>query len=270
MKENTMITTDYLPGSPLWLDLGTPDIDQAVAFYNRVFGWSFQSAGPEAGGYGFFQLEGKTVAAAGPLMEGGADSAWTVYFHTPDTDTTAKTVEQAGGEVRVPPMDVFDRGRMAQFTDSRGARFAGWQPARTNGLDTVSEDGALIWVELHTDNAAASKSFYRQVFGWDAEDNQMPGGMTYTVLSTSGGGQEGSFGGIFESGEEQRAAGVGPHWLPYFAVADADVVAATVQDAGGRVLMPATTMEGVGRMAALADPFGASFSVLKPEPPTAA
>jgi uncharacterized protein len=270
LEENTMLTTDYLPGSPLWVDLGSPDTDRTVAFYNRVLGWSFQSAGPGAGGYGFFQIDGQTVAAVGPLMEEGADSRWTVYFHTPDADTTAKTVEQVGGEVRVPPMDVFDRGRMAQFADSRGARFAVWQPGSTKGLDTVSEDGALVWAELHTDGAAASKSFYRQVFGWDAEDNEMPGGMTYTVLSTSGGGQERSFGGVFESSEELRAAGVGPHWLPYFAVADTDAVVAAALGTGGRVLMPATSMEGVGRMASLADPFGASFSVLKPEPPTAA
>lgn len=265
-----MLTTNYVSGCPVWIDLGSPDIDAAAAFYSRVLGWTFASAGPEAGGYGFFQLDGKTVAAVGPLTEEGSSSAWTVYFHTPDADITAKTVEQAGGVVRFPPMDVFDAGRMAGFTAPDGAQFAVWQPSRTKGLDLVSENGSLVWAELHTNDAATARSFYRKVFDWDAEDNPVPGGMTYTVLSTSGRGQEGSFGGVFESTEEMRAAGAKPHWLPYFAVEDADVVVAAVRSAGGRVLMPATTMEGVGRMAALADPFGAAFSILKPEPPTAA
>jgi uncharacterized protein len=48
-----MLTTDYASGAPNWLDLGCPDTAAAAAFYGAVFGWDFQSAGPEAGGYGF-------------------------------------------------------------------------------------------------------------------------------------------------------------------------------------------------------------------------
>ena len=57
-----MLTTRFVNGAPNWLDVGTPDIDGAISFYGGLFGWQFQSAGPEAGGYGFFQLDGKTVA----------------------------------------------------------------------------------------------------------------------------------------------------------------------------------------------------------------
>jgi predicted enzyme related to lactoylglutathione lyase len=38
------------------VDLGTPDIDAAVRFYGALFGWQFQSAGPDAGGYGMLTL----------------------------------------------------------------------------------------------------------------------------------------------------------------------------------------------------------------------
>ena len=34
-----MLSTDYVPGAPNWVDLGTPDIDTAAAFYGAVFGW---------------------------------------------------------------------------------------------------------------------------------------------------------------------------------------------------------------------------------------
>ena len=108
-----MLTTEYVPGAPNWVDLGTPDIDAAAAFYGALFGWEFQSAGPDAGGYGMFTLDGKTVAALGPLGEEGAASAWTLYFQTADADATAKAVEQAGGTVRFGPFDVFTEGRRA-------------------------------------------------------------------------------------------------------------------------------------------------------------
>lgn len=261
-----MLTTSYVPGAPNWLDLGSPDIEAAVAFYTGLFGWTFESAGPDAGGYGMFQLDGKTVAAIGPLTEEGASSAWTVYFNTPDAELTAKTVEQAGGTVRSAPFDVFTAGRMANFTDPTGAQFAVWQPGENVGLDAVTDPGTLCWTELHTTDAAAARNFYRTVFGWEMQDTPISEDMTYTVLSTAGGGQEASFGGLMQLSEEGRAGGAKSHWLPYFEVTDVDAVVAKAQSTGGGVLMPGVDMEGVGRMAALSDPFGAAFSVIKSAP----
>jgi uncharacterized protein len=263
-----MLTTSYVAGAPNWVDLGSPDIEASTSFYTELFGWTFQSAGPDAGGYGMFQVDGKNVAAIGPLGEEGASSAWTVYFHTPDADLTAKTVEQAGGAVRFAPFDVFAQGRMAGFTDPTGAEFAVWQPGETRGLDMVTKAGSLCWTELHTADAMAARTFYHTVFGWDAEDNPMPGGMTYTVISISGGGRDASIGGVMQLGDEARAAGTTSHWLPYFEVTDVDTVVATARGNGGGVLMGPADMEGVGRMAALTDPFGARFSVIKSEQPS--
>lgn len=112
-----MLSTHFVTGAPSWLDLGSTDTAAAADFYAAVFGWRFDSAGPEAGGYGFFRKDGRTVAAVGPLTEEGASPAWTVYFQTPDADATAKAVEQGGGTVRVEPFDVMDAGRMSCLTD---------------------------------------------------------------------------------------------------------------------------------------------------------
>ncbi|MCQ4080385.1 VOC family protein [Streptomyces sp. RB6PN25] len=256
-----MLTTNYVPGAPVWVDLSTPDIPATAAHYQALFGWEFQSAGPDAGGYGMFVLDGKTVAAVGPCSEEGAASAWTVYFHTPDVDATAKAVEQAGGVVRFGPFDVFDRGRMAGFTDPTGAEFAVWQPGKTKGLDAVNDPNTLCWTELHTTDPEQAKSFYHSVFDWESQDAPM-GGFTYTVVSPSGGGQEASQGGIMGLSDEARSAGATAHWLPYFEVADCDAVVAKVSGIGGTVLMGPADLEGVGRMAALRDRYGAAFSVI--------
>ncbi|MBP8534699.1 VOC family protein [Streptomyces sp. MK37H] len=253
-----MLTTDYVPGAPNWLDLGAPDTEAAVAFYGSLLGWRFESAGPDAGGYGFFTLDRKTVAAVGPLTEEGARSAWTPYFHTPDAEATAKTVEQAGGTVRLAPFDVFEEGRMAQFTDPGGARFAVWQPGRTAGLDAVTDPGTLCWTELHSPDPAKDLAFYRKIFGWDTEEMSFPGG-SYTVLMTSGAGREGSFGGVAQL---QEGHSTPPQWLPYFEVTDCDAVVGRAQDLGGSVLMPAMSAEEIGRMAWLTDAGRAPFGVI--------
>jgi uncharacterized protein len=269
MEDGTMLTTDYVPGAPSWIDLGSRDTTAAAAFYKALFGWEFQSAGPESGGYGMFQMDGRTVAALGPLQDESAKSAWTVYFETADADATTKMVEQAGGTVRFPPMDVFDQGRLAGYTDPTGAQFAVWQPAKNKGLDRVG-DGALCWTELYTPDAAKAKAFYEKIFGWDTEGMPLPdNGGTYHVVSRSGGGQEGSHGGIMQLAPNLLPDGTA-YWQPYFAVADCDAVVGRGTERGATVLMPPTDMQGVGRIALLRDPERAFFAVLSPEPPAAA
>jgi predicted enzyme related to lactoylglutathione lyase len=256
-----MLSTDFVTGAPNWIDLGTPDTAAAAEFYGSLFDWNFMSAGPEAGGYGFFQKDGKTVAGLGPLTEKGASSAWTVYFQTPDADATTEAVRKAGGAVRTEPGDVMDQGRMAGYTDPGGAQFAVWQPGLTKGFEVASDNNTLCWAELHVGDPAAVLSFYRSLFGWRGQEMEVPG-MTYTVLSTAEGDQQdASFGGLAKVQQ-----GMQPRWVPYFTVADVDDVITKTQGRGGSVLMPAADVPDVGRICWLTDPFGAPFAVLKPAP----
>ncbi|MFF0484636.1 VOC family protein [Streptomyces sp. NPDC004435] len=257
-----MLGTQYTHGSPCWIDLGSPDTVAAAAFYTAVFGWEFRSAGPEAGGYGFLQQDGATVAAIGPLTEGGARSAWTVYFRTTDADTSQMVTAAEGGRVRVRATDVMDAGRAAALTDPGGAEFAVWQAGSVKGLDRTSSRNTLVWVELHTPDPEAALAFYRSLFDWRWAEMDAPG-MTYRVISTAEGDQEtASFGGAAElqdSGERSR-------WIPYLEVDDADATADAVTVSGGTVLLPPADIPDVGRLAWFTDPFGAEFAVLKPAP----
>ena len=38
-RRHAMEMTSYEPGVPSWVDLGTPDLDKAAAFYSGLFGW---------------------------------------------------------------------------------------------------------------------------------------------------------------------------------------------------------------------------------------
>ncbi|MFI0966451.1 VOC family protein [Streptomyces sp. NPDC021080] len=255
--------TDFSTGSPNWLDLGSPDTEAAAAFYGAVFGWQFASAGPEAGGYGFFQIDGKTVAALGPLTQEGAKSAWMIHFKADDIQATVSAVTAGGGTIRMEPMDVMGEGHLAQATDPQGAEFALWQPGKTVGLEIASAPNTLLWAELHVPDPLAAIAFYQGLFGWRSQDMQAPG-MTYRVLSTKDGDQQdASFGGVAPMGDGQ---GEQPRWVPYFHAEDADATAAAATANGGTVLMPPADVPEVGRIAWLADPFGAAFALLKPDP----
>jgi predicted enzyme related to lactoylglutathione lyase len=256
-----MLSTNYVPGAPIWVDLGTSDIDAAAAFYRELFGWEFVSFGPDAGGYGVLTLDGKTAAALGPLMAEGTEPSWTVYFDTQNADATADSVTSAGGVLLAEPFDVFTQGRMGQFADPAGAAFAVWQPGDTKGLDVVNAPGSLSWTELQASDPGAAVSFYQAVFGWSADQTPM-GGFTYTLLKPRGGDDNSTFGGIMPLTAELTAVGITPGWRPYFEVADCDAAVDTADKHGGTVVAPPMDIPQAGRMAALLDPAGAAFSVI--------
>ncbi|MFJ5559214.1 VOC family protein [Streptomyces sp. NPDC093250] len=262
-----MITTDFAPGSPCMLDLGSPDVPAAAAFYGAVLGWDYEPMGDgEDMEGGMFRKDGKMVAGLGKLTEEGARPAWMIYYTVTDADATTQTVERLGGTVRVPPMDLDNWGRMAQYSDPLGGQFAVWQPGESKGVELVDEPGSLSWVELYTSDAAAAKEFYGQVFGWQFSDMQMPGGEgTYTLITPAGLPEERMQGGLMEVRKEDLAlAGGRPYWHPVFHVTDCDAAVAKVGENGGRVQMGPEDAEGVGRLAVCLDPFNADFVVLTP------
>jgi len=189
-----------------------------------------------------------------------------VYFQTPDADATAKAAEQAHGKVLIQPMDVMGEGRMAILADKAGVPFGIWQPGRTAGIDVAGDPGSLCWVELYTADLPAAAAFYRAVLGLETFGVPFPGGV-YTTVNPPGGGEDSMFGGMVPLADDPTEADAGPYWLPYFEVEDTDATVADAERLGGTVRMPATDVPDVGRIAKLADPYGARFAVIKSAPP---
>lgn len=126
--------------------------------------------------------------------------------------------------------------------------------------------GGPIWYELMTPDPGAVARFYRAVLGWGipAEGHAMPNGSQYREIQRADGGFAG---GVLTLTEGMRQGGARPAWLTYFHVDDVDAAVAKAEGMGAAVHMAPVTMEGVGRMAMLADPQGAAFYVMTPIPP---
>ncbi|MFE1291696.1 VOC family protein [Streptomyces sp. NPDC058751] len=260
-----MLTTRFVDGSPNWLDVGTADVEGAVAFYGGLFGWRFRSAGPDAGGYGFFQVDGRTVAGVVRITAEQGPPSWNVYFRTVDAEAASEAVEHAKGKVLVPPVDVLGEGRTAVFADRAGVTFGVRQPGRTEGLEMAGDPGSLCWVELVTPDVAAAAAFYNAVFGWNTSAFSFPSGI-HTCVNPAETEEEDTFGGLTPLADDPVEARSGAYWLPYIEVPDTDAVVAGARELGGTVRMPATDLEGIGRTARLADPYGARFAVIRSAP----
>lgn len=260
-----MLDPAFVTGAPNWVDLGTPDIDAATAFYHGLFGWELVPGGPETGGYGTYRLRERTVAGVMTVPEEQGKPAWSVYFQTP-TPTPPRGRSSRPAAVRCSPRWTYSTtGAWAASrtvparTSASGSR--GRTPASASPWSR-----ALIWSELHTPDVPSAAAFFHTVFGWQTEAMAYPSG-SYTMVRPAGGeGAESSFGGIVPLDEAPGQEPAGPHWLPYFAVDDADATAAGAERLGGRVVVAATDVPEVGRIATLTDPAGAAFAVIKPAP----
>jgi predicted enzyme related to lactoylglutathione lyase len=248
------------PGTPCWLDLMTPDPEQARDFYAEIFGWDYEVGPPETGHYAMCLVNGRQAAGIGQLpRDAPFPTAWTVYFASADADATAAKAVELGGSIVMGPMDVMDAGRMLVAADPTGAVFGVWQPGVHKGAGVVREPGSLSWCEVNTRGAATARDFYAALFGLTAKPLPMPDFEYFTLHR----GEE-TLAGVMQM-NAQFPAEVPPHWLPYLAVADTDEVCVRIDAAGGSVLVEAKDTP-YGRMAVVADPFGAAFAILAAPP----
>jgi predicted enzyme related to lactoylglutathione lyase len=112
--------------------------------------------------------------------------------------------------------------------------------------------GVPCWIDTERTDPKAAADFYGDLFGWECED-QMPSDAPGRYLMAR------------LHGHDVAAIGTTPDvpaapvWNTYIAVDDADATAATVVDAGGRVLAEPFDVLDAGRLAIVADPSGAVF-----------
>jgi uncharacterized protein len=253
--------TRHEPGTPSWVDLGTPDLDASLAFYGELFGWQIEKGPEEAGGYTMCLLRGEPVAAIGPLMQEGQPPSWSTYVTVDDAEATVAKAREAGAMVFVEPMRVEiageHMGTMAVMADPAGAAFSIWEPGTHIGASIVNEPGALTWNELVTRDIDQAKTFYGAVFGWGAATADAPP-TTYTEWKLG----ELSIAGMLQMNDEWPAE-IPSHWSAYFAVEDADKAAAKAQELGATVAVEPRDIPGVGRFSLLQDPQAAMFTVIQ-------
>jgi len=113
------------PGTLCWNELYTRDMDAAKAFYSAALGLTgvTEAMGPME--YTQWQTDGRAVAGGlviAPPMPAEMPSNWLVYFAVADLDATLAQIDELGGGVLMPPMEV-PVGRFAVVRDHQGAPF---------------------------------------------------------------------------------------------------------------------------------------------------
>ena len=126
-------------------------------------------------------------------------------------------------------------------------------------MDVYKTPGCFSWAELTTSDPAAAATFYAQLFGWDIKPPIAEMG-DYRIVHVG----ETGVAGIMPPppGAPAGVPTAPPSWGCYVTVANTDDTVAKCQALGGKLLVPAMDVPGVGRMAVVQDPQGAVLSVM--------
>jgi len=121
----------------------------------------------------------------------------------------------------------------------------------------TSNTGRFVWYELMTSDPKAAIAFYTEVVGWKTQAWESG---DYTMWM----GSQGPLGGVMTLPEPAKKMGAPPHWMANVQIADIDKTVARVRELGGSVHVPPTEIPKIGRFSIIADPTGASVSVIQP------
>ncbi|WP_455874931.1 VOC family protein [Rhizobium yanglingense] len=120
------------PGHIGWHELMAGNMEEAFAFYSKVFGWTkdhdFDMG--EMGAYRIFAEHGKQIGGMMSKPAGVPMCYWGYYFNVPAIDSAIERVNAGGGKVIVGPMEVPGGSWIINATDPQGAFFCLVAPGR--------------------------------------------------------------------------------------------------------------------------------------------
>ncbi len=138
---------------------------------------------------------------------------------------------------------------------------AGLDPARIPPIDTAGTQpmpGKVIWHDLLTEDPAAARRFYGDLFGWQFRRVDMGLGQNYTVIEHNGR----VIGGLVDGRRINRDVNVS-RWIPVLSVAEIAVAIAETEEAGGTVFQAPLDIPQRGTVAVIADPQGAVLTLFE-------
>jgi hypothetical protein len=109
-----------------WRELYATDWQAALAFYQKMFGWTTADSF-DMGEMGKYQLFATGAEPVGGMMTKPPvipRPFWGYYFNVPAIDAAAERVKSAGGAIVMGPAEVPGPMWIIQCTDPQGAYFA--------------------------------------------------------------------------------------------------------------------------------------------------
>jgi predicted enzyme related to lactoylglutathione lyase len=241
-------------GKFVWYDLLTEDVDGVSRFYGELLGWKFIPT--ESPNYTLIEHGGRHIGGIVDMTAIDPDvnqSQWISLLSVPDVAAAARATRDAGGEIHVEPREIRGRGTLAVVSDPYGALLAYARALGGDPPDLAAGIGDFMWTELWTDDLEGSYAFYRDLIGYNLDEEVILDDVEYIVFSR---GDKPRAGVIVLPIDKVRS-----HWMPYVRVADPADLVARVEQLGGKVLISPDESIRHGTVAVVLDPSGAAVAL---------
>lgn len=109
-------------------EIPVTELDRAVAFYEQVFGFTFERKCIDGYDMAFFPRSDDGPGASGALAKGDTyqptHSGCVIYFDVDDIDLVLQRAQVAGAKLLYEKTDIGAGGFVAEIEDSEGNRIA--------------------------------------------------------------------------------------------------------------------------------------------------
>ncbi|MEE4173142.1 MAG: VOC family protein [Xanthomonadales bacterium] len=246
------------PGKFVWFDLATPNLAEAQAFYQDVFGWSYRSPGPSAEEYVLALNGGQPVAGMFQAEPAGGEqdgASWLALLSVEDVDQAVAAARAAGGSVEVEPASVPARGRHALLRDPAEAIFGVLRSSSGDPVDAEVPLGGIFWVDLFARDVEAMAAFYAQLAPYEVTSREIVEAGEGRLLNAGGMPRAGL---VPVDEEANRSA-----WVPYVRVADVQATLDRAVESGGFVIVAPDAAVLDGNLGVFVDPNGAVIGAVR-------
>lgn len=249
-------TDVHIQGRWVWGELLADNVEAEKTFYREVFGWQYDTHGSGKDAYTLVRVSGRPIAGiihyAKPA-DAARSARWLALMSVPDAARAAQQAAASGGKVLVPAKTLPGRGEMAVLADPEGALFGVIHTANGDPPDAFPSDNAWLWLELWAKDAAKMSEYYRPLGAYTVARQESPGDRPELHLVAAGFPRAGIL--------EIERKDVPSTWLPYLRVKDLTQTVASIERAGGRVIVPPSPEIRGGKVAVFLDPAGAAIAV---------
>jgi predicted enzyme related to lactoylglutathione lyase len=116
------------PGRFMWNELHTIDPEKAVAFYEKVVGFSHRSVPSPAGPYHILSSAGVDRGGITSHLPAGTSPHWLPFVRVDDVDGAIECARQLGARIAIEPKNIMDVGRLGVLEYPTGAVLALMKP----------------------------------------------------------------------------------------------------------------------------------------------
>lgn len=110
------------------VELNTTDLDQAKAFYGKLFDWTLEDTPMPGGTYTLIKVGQGTGGGMMKHPMPGAPSMWLAYVAVDDIHASTEKVKALGGKVIVEVQEIPNVGWFSVIMDPTGAALALFKP----------------------------------------------------------------------------------------------------------------------------------------------